>query len=172
MSRLMKKNEHNFTSLKAGFRVNDLFVRNVGLTLEYTRTQPMTYDHYIATTTYASNGYVLGSYLRENSQEIYAAVSWHPLRGFLINASYSIARHGEDVPYAVNAGYVVDQVPFLKNKTWQNNSAEFSARYEFVNSGYLFLRYLYSDNWGNVNREPAFMAGKTGTFTVGMNIGF
>jgi len=171
-SRVMKPDQHNFTSLKTGFQLSDFPFQNFSLLAEYTRTQPMTYDHYLPATTFASNDYVLGSYLRENSQEIYLALSLHPLRGVLINASYTIAEHGDDVPYRINAGYEVDQVPFLKNKTWQNHSFEFSARYEFVNNGYFFVRYLNSQREGDVRYQPVFMNGNTNTFMTGINIGF
>ena len=172
MSRLTDPNKHNFTSLKAGFQLSSFPFQNISFIAEYTRTQPMTYDHYLPATTFASNDYVLGSYLRENSQEIYAALAWHPLRGVLINASYTLAQHGDDVPYRINAGYEVDQVPFLKNKTWQNRSFELSARYEFVNNGYFFVRYLNSEREGDVRFQPAFMNGNTNTFVTGINIGF
>ncbi|MEI7723719.1 MAG: hypothetical protein WCK09_01375 [Bacteroidota bacterium] len=171
-SRVMNKDQHNFTSLKAGFELSNFPVRNVALTAEYTRTQPMTYDHYIPATTFTSNDYVMGSYLRENSQEIYMAISWHPLRGVLINGSYTIAQHGDDVPYNYNAGYIVDQIPFIKNKTWQNHSFEFSARYEFVSNGYFFIQYLNSNREGDVRYQTEFMHGKTNTFLTGINIGF
>jgi len=172
MSRLMDPNLHNFTSLKTGLQVVDFPVQNLSLIAEYTRTQPMTYDHYIPTTTFASNDYVLGNYLRENSQEIFVALTWRPLRGVLINGSYTFAQHGDDVPYDYNAGYAVDQVPFLKNITWQNSSFELSARYEFVSNGYFFIRYLNSDRTGDDRYQPPVMNGRTNTFSTGINVGF
>jgi hypothetical protein len=171
-SRVMEKDQHNFTSLKVGFQMSELPVQNLSLTAEYTRTQPMTYDHYISTTTFTSSDYVMGNYLRENSQEIYVAIAWHPLRGVLINASYTLAQHGDDVPYNNNAGYVVDQVPFIKNKTWQNSAFGLSARYEFVNNGYFFVSYLNSSREGDVRFQPEFMHGKTNTVMTGINVGF
>ena len=172
MSRLMKKDQHNFTSLKAGFRLANFPVQNLTLTSEYTRTQPMTYDHYIPATTFASNDYTLGSYLRENSQEIYVSLSWHLLRGVLLTTSYTLAQHGYDVPYRYDAGYAVDKVPFLNDITWQNNSIEISARYEFVNNGYFFIQYLNAAREGDIRYQPAFMNGMTNTLMTGINIGF
>ena len=171
-SRVMDKTKNNFTSLKAGFRLSDFPVQNLSLTAEYTRTMPMTYDHYIATTTFASNDYVLGNYLRENSQEIYIALAWRPLRGVLINTSYTLAQHGDEFRYRNNAGYTVDGIPFLKNKTWQNSAFELSARYEFVNNGYFFVQYLNGEQQGDVRYNPAFMRGKTNTLLCGVNVGF
>jgi len=171
-SRLLKPDYHNFTSLKVGFRLNDLFNKNISFTGEYTRTQPMTYLHFIPSSTFASNDYVLGHYLRENSQEIYLMVSWHPLRGVLLQASWTTAMHGDDVPYDYNAGYQVDMIPFIKNKTWQNNALELSARYEFVNNGYFFVQYANGTRTGDVRFQPEFLHGQTNTFSTGINVGF
>ncbi len=171
-SRLLKPDYNNFTSLKAGFSFSDLFHRNISVTAEYTRTQPMTYLHYIPSTTFASNDYSLGNYLRENSQEIYLMVSWRPLRGLLLSASWTNAMHGDDVPYNYNAGYMVDMIPFIKNKTWQNNSFEFSSRYEFVNNGYFFLQFTNGNRKGDVGFQPEFMHGQTNTLSTGINVGF
>jgi len=172
MSRVMNPDRHNFTSLKAGLTISDFPVTNLSFTAEYLRTQPMTYDHYIATTTFASGNYVLGNYLRENSQEIFVAASWHPLRGVLLSASYTLSEHGDDIPYAFNAGYEVDNIPFMKNKTWQNASFGLSARYEFVNNGYFFVQYLNSNHQGDVGFLTTTMRGKTNTLNMGINIGF
>ncbi|HNY01569.1 MAG TPA: hypothetical protein PKG48_03225 [Bacteroidales bacterium] len=172
MSRVMKKNLHNFTSLKAGFRVNDFLVRNFALGAEYTRTQPMTYRHYIETTTYASNNYGLGHYLQENSEEIAADVSWRPIRGVKVEAMYVLARHGDDVPYVSNAGYAVDQVPFLKNKTWQRSEISLTARYEFTQNAYFLVGYRNSAQEGSAWRQSAIERGTTQTIFTSLNIGF
>ncbi|MFZ4521205.1 MAG: hypothetical protein ACOYNC_05840 [Bacteroidales bacterium] len=172
MSRLMNKDLHNFTSLKCGFEICNLLVQNISLVGEYTRTQPMTYDHYLPTTTFTSNGYSLGHYLRANSQELYFALAYHPFRGLQVNASYTLAQHGEEVPYRLNAGYAVDRVPFLKNKTWQNLAFGLSARYEFVSNGYVFIQYLNSSREGDDLYQPYLMDGMTNTFMTGINIGF
>lgn len=172
MSRMTNPDQHNFTSLKTGFQLTGFPIRNLSLIAEYTRTQPMTYDHYIPATTFTSNDYVLGNYLRENSEEVYVSLAWRPLRGVMISTSYTVARHGDDVPYDINAGYAVDEVPFMKNITWQNHAFEFCARYEFISNGYFSLRYLNSNRTGEDRYQPAVMNGNTNTFLVGINAGF
>jgi hypothetical protein len=171
-SRVLKSDYNNFTSLKVGFRLSNVFRKNISLTAEYTRTQPMTYMHYIPSTTFESNDYVMGNYLRENSQEIYCMVSWHPLRGLLLSASWTTAMHGDDVPYDYNAGYQVDMVPFMKNKTWQNNALELSVRYEFVSNGYFFVQFTQGNRSGEVRFQPEFLHGQTSTLSTGVNVGF
>ena len=172
MSRALNKNQHNFTSLKGGFKLSDFPFRNATFTTEYTRTQPMTYDHYIPTTVFSSDSYILGNYLRENSQELFFSISFHPYRSLSFAASYTIAQHGQEAPYRLDAPYVLDQVPFLKNKTWQDHSFEFSARYEFVNKVSCFIRYMNSIHEGDVAYQPIFMHGKTNLFNAGVSVGF
>jgi hypothetical protein len=171
-SRLLDEEENNFTSLKTGFCLDGFPVRNMALTAEYTRTQPMTYDHYLPATTFSSNDYSMGHYMRENSDELYLAVSFQPLRGILIDGSYTIARHGDDVPYELDAGYSVTRVPFLKNITWQNHAFALSARYEFVSNGYFFVRYMNTVREGDEKYQPDIMNGTTNSFMTGINVGF
>jgi len=164
----------NFTSLKTGFRLDGFPVANLALTGEYTRTMPMTYDHYISTTTFRSNDYCLGHYLRENSQEFYIGLDYKPLRGLLISASWTLAQHGTDVPYRVDAGYNVAAVPFLSPVTWENNEVALSARYEYTSGGFFFARYVFSSRTGEDQNpyEPAEMRGRTNNFQAGINLGF
>jgi hypothetical protein len=90
----------------------------------------------------------------------------------LISVSFTLAQHGDDVPYRFNSGYVIEEVPFIKNKTWQNSAFGLSARYEFVNNGYFFVRYMNSSREGDVRYQPDIMRGKTNTFLMGINVGF
>ena len=57
---LDEKEQSNFISGKIGMKISNLFHKNIFLTGEYTRTNPITYRHYVATTTFESNGYNMG----------------------------------------------------------------------------------------------------------------
>ncbi len=81
IKRVTDPDAYNFLSWKGGFRLSNWPVQNIILTGEYTYTLPMTYQHNIATTTFESNQYNLGHYLRDNSQDIYVAVTCKPIRG-------------------------------------------------------------------------------------------
>jgi hypothetical protein len=112
----------------------------------------------------------MGHYLRDNSMEIYLALAWKPLRGVFLNLAYTLAQHGDE--YIDDRSYYYDVLRFMKNKTWQSESLEFTARYEFVNNGYLFLRYLNASQEGDIGYQPEFMHGKTNNLSIGMNLGF
>ncbi|MBE0646697.1 MAG: hypothetical protein IH596_02815 [Bacteroidales bacterium] len=172
MSRVTDPDLQNFTSWKAGFKVSDFPLSNLSFTFEWTKTNPMTYKHYISTTSFASNNYNMGNYLRDNSREYYFALAYKPIRGLFVQASYTLAAHGDDYPYDYSSPIPVDQVPFIKNKTWQNSEVAVSARYEYTANGYFFLEYLNSSRMGDVRYQPGFMHGKTNTIVAGVNVGF
>ena len=171
MSRVTDPDLHNFTSWKAGFRLSDLPWRNLFFTFEWTKTNPGTYQHYIPATTYASNDYWMGHYLRDNSFEYYFALGYKPIRGLTLEASYALAAHGDDFTYDHKGPSIVTQ-PYMKNKTWQNSEVAVRARYEYTANAYFFLEYLNTARTGDVRYQPVFMHGKTNTIVAGVNVGF
>ena len=172
MSRVTDPDLYNFTSWKAGFRVSDFPLQNLSFTFEWTKTNPITYKHYILTTTYASSGYSLGHYLRDNSYEYYFAIGYKPIRGLSLQVSYTLATHGDEFQYDNSQSTAVERLPYMKNKTWQNSEIAVSARYEYTANAYFFMEYLNSTRSGDVRYQPGLMHGKTNTFVAGVNIGF
>ena len=172
MSRITDPDLYNFTSWKAGLRVSDFPLQNLSFTFEWTKTNPITYKHYIPATTYASSDYSLGHYLRDNSFEYYFALGYKPIRGLSFQASYTMAAHGDEYSYNHQQGISLDQLPYMKNNTWQNSEIAVSARYEYTANGYFFLEYLNITRTGDVRYQSELMHGKTNTFVAGVNIGF
>ncbi len=91
--------ESNFISFKGGFSYSGFPLQNLCLIAEYTRTNPMTYQHFIPTTTYMSDGYNMGNYLRDNSQEYFFALKYKLIRGLNATLSYDFAEKGPEYPY-------------------------------------------------------------------------
>jgi len=184
ISRVSEKEAHNFISYKGGFRLSNWPVRNLSLITEYTFTLPMTYQHYISTTTFESNSYNLGHYMRDNSQDLYIALKYKPIRGLTIDAFYNFAQHGNDEKY----GEFVpgDEVPVMEIITWQKSVLGLKARYEVVNNAYVYLGVVYSDVRGLKELEgnravvpnylnkftPPLFRGINTTLEAGFNIGF
>jgi len=180
VSRIAKSDEHNFISGKGGARLSGWPVRNLSLTAEYTRTNPLTYAHRISTTTFTSNDYNLGHYLRGNSDEIYFAIDYKPIRGLWLQAAFMKARHGNDYYYE---GKDVDKNPVLQDITWDNTTISFKARYEVVNNATVFFELIKSDIQGHEvdDKDPQYyldrytspyFQGDLFTVSAGFNIGF
>lgn len=175
LSRMFDKTKQtNLFSFKAGVRVNNLFVPNTSLIAEYTRTNPWVYTHGIATTTFESNKYNLGHYLRENSDEIYIALRVKPAKKTVIDLSYTHSRKGpEGVYQLVNGSSTVPGTPFMKSIEWENKIIGLKARYEIVNDAFVFLEFNSITALGNVDDyTPSFYWGNPNTITAGVNFGF
>jgi len=145
-------------SYKLGFRVSGFPLSNLSLTGEYTRNNSNAYYSSVPTTTYESNRYPLGNYLRSNSQEFYVALSFKPIRGLRADASYLLARHGEGKD--------------LKSLDFRNQVISAAVRYEVINNAYVFVEYQRRSVEGDVLYTPSVFLGNTNNLVAGINIGF
>jgi hypothetical protein len=145
-------------SYKAGFRLSDLPVRNLFLTAEYTRNNGKAYTSSLPTTSYESNQYGLGSYLKENSMEIYAALCWKPFRGLRFDASWMMAKHGKGTT--------------LSSLDYKDQEIALSARYEIINNTYVFIEYQRRQVEGDAQYVPSVYVGNTNSVVAGINVGF
>lgn len=172
--RITNDSLHNFWSWKGGFELTNYLLNNYSLGVEYTRTLPGTFQHPVSTTTFESNHYNMGHYLRDNSDEIYAFLFVKPLRGLHLKGEIFIARHGPDVKYENGADIVAE--PFMERVSWKNTTYAINVKYEVVNNVYI---------WGNVTMSnikgeeelvkkwtPEFYRGEQITISGGFNIGF
>jgi len=168
-----KEQSSNWFSIKSGIRLSNLIVNNLLLTAEYTRTNPITYKHFNSTTTFESNSYNMGHYLRDNAQDIYFCVGYKPIRGLDISIAYNIAQVGQDYERRSNSADEVRGLPFIEELVWENETVSAKARYEFINNGYLHLEFMTANIRGNVNKyTPEFFHGETNTISLGFNVGF
>ncbi|MBU3927163.1 MAG: hypothetical protein KKB74_05110, partial [Bacteroidetes bacterium] len=166
---------YNSFSYKMGFRLSDYIIKNLTLTVEYTRTNPYVYQHHAATQDYTSNSYNMGHYLRGNSDEIYLAADFKPIRGLAFHLAYIQARHGDDYKLT-DPGSNPHSDPILDNIIWQNQQVLISARYEIVSNTYVFFNFNHQNITGRQTAiekyTPEYYRGNTSTITGGMNIGF
>ncbi len=170
-----KDKQSNFFSVKAGVALSHPVVPNTTLVLEYTASRPGAYKHFVSTTTYASNDFNLGHYLRDNADEYHAAVRWRPLTGLYLEAAATLAEKGEDYPYLGTGGSGLG-LPFLDRVLWRSRQVAFSAEYEIINDGFVFAGFEYRRMTGADSLQeqyaPAVYRGETSTVTAGLRFGF
>ena len=167
-----KQKQSNFISFKCGFSVSDYPFRNITIISEYTRTNPITYKHFIPTTTYESNLYTLGNYLKDNSDEWFVCLKYKPMRGLHIDISYLFARKGPDYPYT-GIGSSGLGMPFMDSIEWYKKNLSIQASYEVFNDIFLFAAYSNSLIKDDLKiYTPKYFQGNTNTINVGMNWGF
>jgi hypothetical protein len=169
VSRFTKKDEWNFFSYKAGFRLSNFPVSNLSFTTEFTYTYPLTFQHNVPTLTFETAHYNLGHYLRDNSREWYLAFDYRPQRTLNINFFFTDAIRGPD--------YTELGVPRLGNPplafvVWHNTSLGLRASYQVVNDLYTWFSLAYSDVRGDTRWSPEYFFGKKSTLNFGVSFGF
>jgi hypothetical protein len=189
--------EKNPVSIKVGANLSNFPIQNLSVIGEFTRSNIINYKHSIPVLTWASNSYNLGSYLGDNSQEMYLALRYKPIRGLDLNLSFMDAKHGNEYEYLRRNASHADAIskiisqPSLGDITWSNKTIGFNAQYEVFSNAYALINIMYSDIRGydltstTIDGEirktgqgyldmftPAYLQGKNTTITVGFSIGF
>lgn len=167
--------QSNFISGKIGAAVSHPFIPNTTFIAEYTRTNPIVYKHFVSTTTFESNEFNMGHYLRDNAEEIYFGVRYRPIARLYVNASYTLARTGENYPYTGSGGSGLG-LPFIESTKWKNEIVSLKAKFEVINDGFVFagvdLGKVTGDSSYIEAYTPEIFRGKTTTVTAGINVGF
>lgn len=181
----------NPISYKAGFRLSNYPFKNAALTAEYTQNEIITYKHSISSLDYTSNGYLLGSYLGDNAQELYVALQVKPISRLQLKLSYTDAQKGNDYQYIREDILNIISQPFMKDVVWENKTVSLKGTYEVFNNAYASLQVdfsnitasdvkgplttgeFYSKGTDYLNMyTPKYLQGKQTTITVGLNYGF
>jgi hypothetical protein len=179
--RISDPETHNLYSYKLGGRISNWPVKNLSITGEYFKSIPIVYKHIVPTATYETSSYNMGPWLKDNSEEKYFSLEWHPLPRFYSRYAYSNARHGNE--YAYVDGKLGDRYPILQDNTWTDVTHSLFCSYEVLTGCYLSLEYLISNIQGyDVDGHtaqyyldkftPEFFQGKKNTVMVRINIGF
>lgn len=163
------KDEWNFFSWKAGFRLTDLPVTNFSFTTEFTYTYPLTFQHYVPTLTFETAGYNLGHYMKDNSREWYAALNYRPLRTLDINLFFIDAIRGPD--YTALGTSRVGNSP-LSSVDWHNTTYGIKASYQVINDLYTWVAASQSNIRGTGVWGPEYFSGKKTTIIFGLTFGF
>ena len=163
------KNEWNFLSYKAGFRLTDFPIQNLSLTTEFTYTYPLAFQHYVPTLTYESNGYNLGHYLRDNSREWYVSLGYKPLKTFEINLSFIDAIRGPDYTELGTSRWGNPPLDIIQ---WHNTAYCLKISYQLINDLYAWGAFTISDIRGDQRWSPAYFFGNRNTANAGITYGF
>jgi hypothetical protein len=169
ISRISKKDEWNFVSWKAGFRLSNYPFSDISLTTEFTYTYPLAYQHYVPTLTFESNGYNLGHYLKDNSREWYVSIDYRPVRTLDIKLWFVDAIRGPDY---TELGTPRVGNPPLESIEWQNATFGMRGSYQIINDLYVWGSFMLSDINGDVRWSPEYFYGRNFNFNVGATFGF
>lgn len=149
-SRMWKKDKHsNFISSKLGAQWSNIMNSNITLNGEATLTNPMTYRHFINSTTFASNQYTLGHYLGDNAFTYTFQLDYRPIARLKCSIGAELATKGNSYTYTEN-GEDVWGLDFQENVVWKKRELYTNFRYELMNDLILSFRYSYTDISGRL----------------------
>ena len=169
VSRFTKKDEWNFFSYKAGFRLSNFPVSNLSFTSEFTYTYPLSFQHDFPTLTFETAGYNLGHYLKDNSREWYLAFDYRPMRTLNISLFFTDAIRGPDY---TELGVNRVGNPPLVSVNWHSTAVGLKASYQVINDLYAWFSFTNSDVRGDERWSPEYFYGKKNTFNLGVTFGF
>ena len=179
-----QEKQSNFLSYKIGARLSNL-LPNSSFTAEYTHNNPLVYTHIYPSTTFTSNGYGMGHYLRDNAEELYLAIRYKPLRGLDLQLSYTNARKGEEYQQVIDSEDFSAHpeinleeprwgLPFIKETLWQKRAVKLAIRYQIINDLFIFAQAEHQDISGPRAADFSLPHELTGnkSFWFGFNFGF
>jgi hypothetical protein len=143
ISNIFNPDEHsNFISMKTGFNLSNFPIENLHITGEYTRTNPLVYQHFTPSTTYATNEYNLGHYLRDNAEQTCLALTWEPKARWRGQLAYSYARKGPDYN---SIGGRRRGLPFMAEEQWRRSELTAAAGFQVIYNAWAMVTYSYSN---------------------------
>jgi hypothetical protein len=133
-----QRNQIGFT---LGSSVTDLPIHNLTLKLEYSKIYPYVYQHYIPTTTYESASYVLGHWMGNNTDQVYASLKYRFLRGLEAMGWIRYIRQGEKGD--IDKIFTQPQPPFLFGLRTNYTYLGAQIKYEFLHELFVRARYQF-----------------------------
>jgi hypothetical protein len=133
---LTQRNQIGFT---LGGSVTDLPLDNSTFTLEYTKIYPYVYNNYIQTQVYQSSGYLLGDWIGDNADLIYASLNYRFIRGLQATVWGQYIRKGAEETVAQDG--IQPQPPFLFGLRTHYAYLGAELKYEITHE--LFARFQY-----------------------------
>ena len=173
-SRMWKKEKHsNFVSAKFGAQWSNLLNSNFTLSGEATISNPMTYRHFVNSTTFASNQYTLGHYLGDNAFTYTLQLDYRPISRLKCALGTTVSTKGNTYAYTEN-GEDVWGLDFQENVVWKKSEFYAHLRYELMNDLFLSTRYSYTDVSGSLASfyTPKLYRNDTHNLSLSLNLGF
>lgn len=131
--------QRNQLGFSLGSSVVDFPINNLTFTTEYTKIFPFTYSHFIPTETYENSSYVLGHWMGNNADLIYASINYRFSREFQMKIWTQYIRKGEAGTAEQQWNTEKPQPPFLfglrNNYTYFGLNLKFEILHEFFAEG-------------------------------------
>ncbi len=160
-SRLKRSDpENNPISYMVGFNWSGWPLSGLSLKAEFMRSYIACYTHSVDVLTWESNSYIMGHYMGDNAQSIYAELSYRPIRGMSLRISYTNDMKYNSYSYLRGGGgtggigETIAQKPF-EHCIYRNDEVRFDGVYEVHPNMYLTLSmgYNYARGFDNIKSD-------------------
>ena len=137
---------HRQVAFTSGTRIFEFPLKNFDLTAEYTRVNPATYNHQYPATTFTNNGFVLGSWMGQNADDLFFELGYIPFHALRLTAFSEVFRKGGTFPIADQ--YSADQGnwTFLFGPLHVERSFGITAKYQPLRDVFINFKYKNSYN--------------------------
>lgn len=155
----------NHTAYQLGASVADFPIRNLQLTLEYTRIRPFAYVHFVPGQTYKSNDFNMGHWIGPNASQLFAQAHYRVIRGLNLRFIYEYIRKGTE-------GSGLQQIsfqniyPFLWGSVKEYSDFQARLQYELTHDLFITLNSKFE----NIKSEDKVR--RMYNFSCGINYGF
>jgi hypothetical protein len=136
--KMKQRNQFGFT---IGGSLTDLPVENLTAVLEYTKIYPFVYSHYIPTQLYTNSSYVMGDWMGNNADRVYASLNYRFIRGLQGTIWCQYIRKGESG--TPEEQYSQPQPPFLFGLRTNYTYFGIDLKYEITHE--LFIRSTFQN---------------------------
>lgn len=155
----------------AGMRRTDLFIDNLSVALEYSKTNPWVYENKDESVTYKHLDYPLGHWIGQNADHLRIQVDYIFIRGLKFSAYADRFRKGgmNDI---VEAYKDRKNLPFLYGTLRKDFRYGVKASYEILHDLFVKAEYEYSNITDqDKTRTQTFMSGHKNSFMLLVNYG-
>ncbi|MFN5326439.1 MAG: hypothetical protein ACK5B8_04450 [Bacteroidota bacterium] len=141
ISKLFNKNySRNQLGYQTAFTINDLFLKYLGLSIEYTKVRPFVYANLLPAQNYSNYNFPLGDWMNNNFDRTSFIAKYTPLPRLKFDFRYNYTRKGENGTLWQQY-FQEPQPPFLFGAIKKRKDLIMSINYEWKNNFYIFFKY-------------------------------
>jgi len=171
LTRFLKgETDRNQFGYTVGAAVYDLGVEGLMTRVEYTRLLPWVYSNWIPTQTYTNSNYLLGHYIGQNADQIFAQVDYRFMRGLETKIWGEYIRRGGFT--SIENQYQDPGEPFLYGLRRNETNIGFEISYEYLHDLFGKVYYQYSNVTDeDIARTPVWELGRNHSFGISLYYG-
>jgi len=160
---------HRQVAFTTGIRLFNIPGDNIDMTLEYSRVNPAAYNHNIPAVTFTNNGFVLGNWMGQNADNIFAEIGFTPMHALHLTAFGEIFRKGGDLSIFDQYSTYQGNWTFLFGPLHIERSAGLSIQYQPVRD--IFVNFNSRVRTIEDEANPAQNRSQQFEWTIGASLG-